>query len=155
MQKQIQKEFTQQARQMASAAAFKAEPVLEWIVNAASSSAADRVLDLACGPGIVAERVAPNVGQVVGIDVTPEMISLAHARVVKARQPNVHFGVGRAEDLPFEENEFDRVITRLSFHHFPDVRVVLAQVRRVLHSGGRLIIADVVSSEDSDECHAA
>ena len=124
---------------------------MEWLVKAVASSARERVLDLACGPGIVAEAVSPHVRQVVGIDVTPEMIRLAEARLVKARQPNAYFGIGSAEALPFAENEFDQVITRLSLHHFTDVGAVLAEVRRVLRPVGNLIVADVVSSEDPEE----
>jgi ubiquinone/menaquinone biosynthesis C-methylase UbiE len=151
MEDQTQKEFTRQAKQMAAAAAFQARPVLEWLVGAAGSSASDRVLDLACGPGIVAEAMAPHVRQLVGIDVTPEMTRLARERLEKAHLTNGRFGVASAEALPFEGKEFDQIITRLSFHHFPDVRAVLSEIRRVLRPRGRLIIADVVSSEESEE----
>ena len=150
-EKQIQIEFTQQAEQMASAAAFGAEPVLSWIVRAVESSVHERVLDLACGPGIVAEVITQHVRRVVGVDITPAMIRLASERLAKAHLTNGVFAVSSAETLPFEENEFDQILTRLSFHHFTDVAAVLAEVRRMLRPRGRLIVADVVSSEDADE----
>jgi ubiquinone/menaquinone biosynthesis C-methylase UbiE len=106
-QKQIQIEFTQQAERMASAAAFGAEPVLSWIVRAVEPSVYERVLDLACGPGIVAEVIAPHVRQVVGVDITPAMIRLASRRLAKTDMTNGLFAVASAEALPFEENEFD------------------------------------------------
>ncbi len=151
MEKHIQTEFARQAKQMASSAAFHAEPVLEWLVKAAGPSASDRVLDLACGPGIVAEAVAPQVLEVLGIDVTTEMIRLAHERIENAHLTNGHFGVASVEALPFQNEEFDQVMTRLSLHHFGDVPAVLSEVRRVLRPGGRLIVADVVSSENAEE----
>ena len=151
MEKHIQTEFARQANQMAVAAAFHAEPVLEWLVRAVGAAARNRALDLACGPGIVAEVIAPRVREVVGLDVTPEMIRLAHDRLEKAQLTNAYFSVASVEALPFKENEFDQVITRLSLHHFHDVAAVLSEVRRVLRPGGDLIIADVVSPEDADE----
>ncbi len=70
---------------------------------------------------------------------------------MKARLTNGLFAVASAEALPFKEGEFDQVLTRLSFHHFADVAAALAEVRRVLRPNGRLIVADVVSSEETDE----
>jgi ubiquinone/menaquinone biosynthesis C-methylase UbiE len=56
-----------------------------------------------------------------------------------------------AECLPFATAAFDCVVTRLSIHHFPDPRVVLREVRRVLKSDGLLVIGDLISSEDPAE----
>ncbi len=150
-EEQIRHEFTRQAKQMAAAPAFRVDAALERIVKALGDAAPDRVLDLACGPGIVAEAIAPQHREVVGIDVTPEMIWLARERLRKAGWGNAHFSVSSAERLPFEWGSFDQVVTRLSFHHFMDVPATLAETRRVLREEGRLIAADVVSSEDADE----
>ena len=151
MNDQIDAEFSSQAKQMAAAPAFRAEAVLQRLVKALGNSASDCILDLACGPGIVAEAVAPHVREVMGIDATPEMIRLAQERLEQAHLANARFEVAAAEDLPFRQGRFDQVITRLSFHHFADVPTVLAEIRRVLRPAGRLIAADVVSSEDADE----
>jgi ubiquinone/menaquinone biosynthesis C-methylase UbiE len=151
MSNRLQAEFTRQANQMNSAAAFKAEFVLEWFVKAVCSLAASRVLDLACGPGIVAEGVSPFVKEIVGIDATPEMIRLARDRFEKARLTNGRFDVGSAASLPFRDAEFDQVITRLSFHHFPGLKSVLGETRRVLRPHGRLVFADIISSENAEE----
>jgi ubiquinone/menaquinone biosynthesis C-methylase UbiE len=148
---EIQSEFTRQAKQMASAPAFHTQAVLERLRQAVGASPSDRILDLACGPGIVAETVSPHVREVVGIDATPEMIRLVRERFAMAHLTNGRFEVASAEWLPFEAGEFDQVLTRLSFHHFPDVAAVLAEIRRVLRPGGRMIVADVVSSEDADQ----
>src|SRR5262249_22315670 len=61
---------------------------------------------------------------------------------------NVVFKEGSATALPFPADDFDVVITRLSFHHFLEPKVVLEEMLRVLRSDGTLAIADVVSAED-------
>ncbi len=109
------------------------------------------MLDLACGPGIVMEAIAARGPQVTGIDVTPEMIRLARERLRRAKLTNCSWSVALAERLPFGQACFDQVVTRLSFHHFADVPVVLAEVRRVLRPKEQLILADIVSSEDPEE----
>jgi ubiquinone/menaquinone biosynthesis C-methylase UbiE len=148
---EIRQQFSHQARQMASAPAFHEKGAIERILGALGEVPTARVLDLACGPGIVAEAMATRARQVDAIDATPEMIRLAKVRFEKTQLANVHFLVGSAEQLPFEAALFDGVVTRLSFHHFTDVPAVLAEIRSVLRPGGRLIVADVVSSEDADE----
>jgi ubiquinone/menaquinone biosynthesis C-methylase UbiE len=111
-----------------------------------------RILDLACGPGIVSEAIAPQVHEVVGIDVTAEMIWHARKRFAAAKLMNGRFLRAAAERLPFGMSTFHQAVTRLSFHHFADLQTVLWDVRRVLRPGGRLIVADVVSSENPEEC---
>ena len=151
MQKNVETEFTHQARQMADAPAFNSQPVIERLRRAVGSAPSDAVLDLACGPGIVAEAIAPHVRQIAGIDVTAEMIRLARERFERRGIKNGLFSVAAAEQLSFTRGRFDQVVTRLSFHHFTDVRRVLFEIRRVLGPGGRLIVADVLSSEADGE----
>ncbi len=136
---------------MASAPAFQAEPVLRRFQQVVGHSPHDRVLDVACGPGIVAEALAPQVREVSGIDATPEMIRLARERFEKAGFSNYRFEVAAAERLPFEDGSFDQIVTRLSFHHLQDVPAVLTEIRRVLRPGGRLTVADIVSADGADQ----
>jgi ubiquinone/menaquinone biosynthesis C-methylase UbiE len=150
-QREIQAEFTRQAMQMASAPAFRAQAELGRLVKALGNASSDRVLDLACGPGILAEVLAPHVREVVGIDATLEMTRLAWDRFEKARLTNGHFEAAAAEELPYAAAQFEQVLTRLSFHHFEDVPSVLSEVRRVMQPRGRLIVADVISSEEPEE----
>jgi ubiquinone/menaquinone biosynthesis C-methylase UbiE len=147
----IEKEFTRQAAHMASAPAFRAEAVLERLVNALGDASSQRVLDLACGPGIVAEAIAPHVREVVGIDATPAMIRLARERFEKAALENGRFEVAQAEKMPFADGRFNQVVTRLAVHHFTDPGSVLTETRRVLRRGGRLIVADVVSPGNGEQ----
>jgi ubiquinone/menaquinone biosynthesis C-methylase UbiE len=148
---QIQAEFTRQAVHMASAPAFQVQVQLGRLVKALGDAKLHRVLDLACGPGVLAEALAPHVREVVGIDATLEMIRLAWDRFEKARLTNGHFETAAAEELPYAAAQFEQVLTRLSFHHFDDVPGVLSEVRRVMRPTGRLIVADVISSEEPAE----
>jgi ubiquinone/menaquinone biosynthesis C-methylase UbiE len=151
MREKVRTEFTRQASAMSLAAAFRAESALGRLLKAVAAVPAGRVLDLACGPGIVAEAVAPLASELVGIDATPEMIRLAEDRFAKAGITNGRFQVALAESLPFGGAEFDVVMTRLSFHHFPDIPAVLSEVRRVLRPQGCFILADVLSSDEPAE----
>lgn len=144
----IQQEFGRQAIHMASASAFKSRDNLSRIVDALGSPPVGRVLDLACGPGIVTEAIAPLAKEIQGIDTTPEMIELATRRLAQAGFKNAHFQLSPAEHLPFSDHYFDAVVTRLTLHHFVDVNAVLGEVGRVLNSSGKFIVAEIITSPD-------
>lgn len=149
--KQIREEFNRQAERMAKAPAFHAKTILDWFVTAVAASPPGKILDLACGPGIVAEAVAPNASELVGVDLSPEMLRLAKLRVAMAGLANSRFIMAPADHLPFDDGTYDMVVTRLSLHHFPVVSSVLAEVRRVLSPRGILILADIHSSDEPGE----
>ena len=149
MTRRIREEFTRQARTLESAEVFNEGAVLERIRSACDPQDAHHLLDLACGPGIVAAALAPDVDEVVAFDLTPEMLERTRARTSQAGLTNVRPVSGNGDALPFEAATFDRVVSRLAVHHFPDVARVLDEVARVTRPGGRLVIADILSSEDS------
>lgn len=151
MVNRVQAEFGRQAAFMASAPAFNDEQSLGRIRSALGAGSCRRVLEIACGPGIVAEAIAPIVEELVCIDATSEMIALAETRLEKSGHMNVSFHQAFAEALPFEASSFDVVVTRLSLHHFSDVLAVLAEIHRVLRPQGRLIVVDIISSANREE----
>jgi len=151
MVEKMQDEFGRQAANMATAPAFKEEQTLRRISAALGPTPGGRVLEIACGPGIVAEAIAPLVSELVCTDATPEMLALAESRLAKSGHSNVAFQEAFAEALPFGAAEFDIIVTRLSFHHFDDIQEVLAECRRVLRPQGRLVTADVISSANREE----
>lgn len=110
-----------------------------------------RVLDVACGPGVVTAAIAPRATSVVAFDATEEMLEKAGARCAKAGLRNVLFRRGDAESLPFEDGQFDGLVTRLAVHHFANPQRAIDEMFRVLRPQGIAVIADVVSSEDADE----
>ncbi len=147
----ILSEFSRQAEAMSTAAIFNDENVLARIRDAGQLSASTRVLDVACGPGIVAEALARTASEVVGCDITPEMLDKARQRCSAAGLTNVRFTPGRAEALPFEDASFDVVVSRSAVHHFPQPVAAFREMARVVRTGGRVVTVDVQSSESSDE----
>jgi arsenite methyltransferase len=107
----------------------------------------ETVLDLGSGAGIdaliAAAKVGPE-GKVIGVDMTPEMLSVArkNAKAVGANQ--VDFREGRLEDLPVEDASVDAVTSNCVINLVPDKALVFAEIARVLRTGGRLVISDVV-----------
>lgn len=141
-------EFAQQAAGFSASAATTDQAQVARFVNAMGDAARGRVLDVACGPGIVTSELAAAAHEVVAFDLTPEMLVRAKARCANAGRANVLFKEGSATDLPFPNDAFDAVVTRLSFHHFLEPRRVLTEMLRVLKVAGTLAVADVVSAED-------
>ncbi len=107
----------------------------------------ERVLDVGCGPGsltIPASRKVGKDGKAAGIDASPEMIEVARRKAAK-QGVEIDFRVAPIEALPFDDGEFDAVLSSLMLHHLPDdVKAQgLGEVRRVLKPGGRLIAIDI------------
>jgi arsenite methyltransferase len=103
----------------------------------------ERVLDIGCGPGILAREMAGDVGPgggVEGIDISESMLALAGARCAGLDQ--VTLGPGTAEALPFADGRFDAAVAVQVLEYVPDVDTALAEVFRVLRPGGRVVILD-------------
>ncbi|HJV64787.1 MAG TPA: methyltransferase domain-containing protein [Geomonas sp.] len=103
----------------------------------------DEVLDVACGPGIVACEFARHAARVTGVDITPAMIEQAAKRQQDAMLANLSWVVGDALPLPFPDGAFSLVVTRYSFHHLLSPAEALREMVRVCRPGGRVLVADV------------
>lgn len=114
-------------------------PVVENVIARAGLEPGHRVLDLGTGTGAVAERAAPVVGQVVGVDVSAEMLALAQQRIAARGLTNVAFREGRAEELPADDGSFDAVLASLSLMYVIDRVAAAREIARVLRPGGRLV----------------
>jgi ubiquinone/menaquinone biosynthesis C-methylase UbiE len=149
--KRVEEEFTRQAQTFDAYAPKADDRVEDRFREALGEAAKGVILDLACGPGVVTAAVAKGAKKAVGFDVTSAMLEKARKRCAEAGLTNVEFKHGNAEALPFDDGSFDGVVTRLAIHHFADPGLVLREVARVLRPGGRLVVVDVVVSEDLAE----
>jgi len=127
----------------------------EWaprVADAAGINPGDRVLDVACGTGVLtreaAGRAGPS-GAVTGLDLSPEMLAVA-ARL----SPELRWQQGSADALPFPDKSFDAVVGQFGLMFFPDPVTGLREMRRVLVPGGRLAVA-VWGSLDVTPAYAA
>ncbi len=110
-------------------------------------AAGETVLDLGSGPGLDAFLAAKQVGatgRVIGVDMTPEMLERARATAAKAGIANVDFRQGRLERLPVESATVDAVTSNCVINLVPDKAAVFAEIARVLKSGGRVAVSDIV-----------
>ena len=117
---------------------------MQMLIEMSGVSGDDQVLDVACGPGLVACAFAPHARQVTGIDITPAMIEQARALQGEKKLENLTWQVGDVLPLPFFGASFSVVLTRYSLHHFLHPEAVLAEMVRVCRTGGRVMVADVV-----------
>jgi ubiquinone/menaquinone biosynthesis C-methylase UbiE len=122
-------------------------PWAELAVKEMKLSPPDRVLDIACGTGIVArvakERIGPN-GSVVGIDINPDMLAVA-----RSVAPDIEWREGSALALPLREGEqFDAVFCQQGLQFFPDKPAAASQMRKALTPGGRIAVATWRSDDE-------
>jgi ubiquinone/menaquinone biosynthesis C-methylase UbiE len=149
--KRVTDEFSRQAETFDTWAEKTDDKVAARFLTALGQAVQGNLLDVACGPGVVTAAIAPDATSVVAFDATERMLEKAKARCAKARLLNVDFKRGDAENLPFDDSQFDGVVTRLAVHHFADPQRALNEMFRVLRRGGTAVVVDVVSSEDAGE----
>lgn len=114
------------------------EPVARRLVDAAHPASGERVLDVACGTGIVARLVEPAVGtagSVTGLDANPGMLAVARRHT----PDRVAWHEAPAEDLPLPDAAFDLVLCSMGLQFFTDRQAALSEMRRVLTAGGRAV----------------
>jgi ubiquinone/menaquinone biosynthesis C-methylase UbiE len=139
-------QFTRQAVPFAEMPAHSNDEANRLLIDLAGIGSEDTVLDVACGPGLVACALAEVARQVTGIDLTPAMIEQARAKQRSKGLTNLTWLVGDAVPLPFPDASFSVVVTRYSFHHFLDPKAVLTEMVRVGRPGGRVVVIDVFTS---------
>ena len=120
------------------------EPAHSLMLDMADLRPGERVLDVACGTGLVTFRMAEAVGErgaVVGTDISGEMVETARRVAAERDLANASFERADAEGLPFADSTFDAAACGLGLMYVPDPVKALCEMRRVLRPGGRAAVA--------------
>ena len=141
--------FGERADLYTTSAAHTDREVLGRLVEIADPKDDWRVLDIGTGTGHTALAFAPHVREVVGLDLTEEMLGEARKLAQERGIGNVAFRTADVHQLPNEfESSFDLVTCRRAAHHFSDIDRAMAEMARGLRSGGLLLIDDRSVPED-------
>ena len=118
------------------------------VVEAAGIRSGHRVLDVACGTGVLAREAALHLGEngfIAGLDAAPGMLAVAERLA-----PSIEWREGVAESLPYEDDSFDAVVSQFGLMFFQDRPAALREMLRVLVPGGRIAVAVWESLENSE-----
>jgi len=143
----IRESFTTQAVAFAANPWVTDEERIRRLVAAARLKGDERVLDIATGPGYIAEAFARAAREVIGVDLTDAMLAIGKQRTVERGVTNVSFRAADAQNLPFEDGAFDVVVCRLTLHHLMEPLQVLREMARVCRAGGKVLVEDIYASE--------
>ncbi|HET7417538.1 MAG TPA: methyltransferase domain-containing protein [Solirubrobacterales bacterium] len=146
----IRAEFTHQTESFARNEVSKMVETLGALVELAPEDPKARWIEVACGPGAIARALAPRVGRVHGVDLTPAMVAKAAEEAGREGLGNVEFAVGDATALEFKDGAFDGAVTRFSLHHIPAPRRVVAEMARVVRPGGWVLVSDFIADPNRD-----
>jgi len=120
------------------------EPIRDWLVRELAPKPGETILELAAGPGdtgFAAAALLGDEGQLISTDFSSEMTEVARRRGRELGLPNVEYRTMDAEHLELEDDSVDGVICRFGFMLMSDTEAALAETRRVLRPGGRLVLA--------------
>jgi len=118
-------------------------PWSSYLIQRANPQLGERVLDVACGTGIVARSVVPRVGSqgtVIGLDVSPDMIAMARTTAERDHLA-IEWHTSPAEHLPFPDEYFDLILCQFGLMFFADRHAALTEMYRVLKTGGRVVLS--------------
>jgi len=128
-------------------------PVVRALVGRAQLRPDEKILDLGTGAGAVAEQAAEKVGaagEVLGVDISPEMLSLARKRLGVRNFSHVSFREGRGEAIPADTDSLDVVLSSLTLMYVIDRSAAAREIARVLRPRGRLVAAVWGGADECD-----
>ena len=147
---QIQEAFTQQAADFESRKMnFSKQDYLNYAIARVAPKSTDTLLEAAAGTCACGRAFAPHVRSVTCLDMTKAMLDVGKAAAEQAQLQNMTFTEGDVIELPFADDSFDIVFSRLAFHHFPEPEAPFSEMVRVLKPGGKLVMIDMAAAEES------
>jgi len=129
------------------------DTALRLLLETSGVTDQDTVLDVACGPGLVACAFAQVAQHVTGVDITPAMIDRAKRLQAEKGLHNLTWDIANVEALPYDDAAFSLVVSRYTFHHFINPRAVLAEMKRVCTPGGKVVVIDVAPDADQVDAY--
>ena len=147
--KVIRREFSKQASSFGDKGlTLSSQDILGWSVSLLPLEKDFRILDVAAGTGHLSRAIAPHVREVVAIDITPKMLDYAREEAARSNLTNIIIEEGKAENLPYESDCFDLVVSRLAIHHFEKPIIQLREMLRVCKPGHRIGVIDLIAPEN-------
>ena len=143
----VRESFTIQAKAFASNPWVTDEERIRRLVAAAHLKGNECVLDIATGPGYIAEAFARAAREAIGVDLTAAMLAIGEERTKQRGISNVSFRIADVQKLPFESEQFDIVVCRLALHHMQNPAQVVREMTRVCRLGSTVLVEDIFSSE--------
>ncbi|MBB4638141.1 class I SAM-dependent methyltransferase [Longimicrobium terrae] len=140
-----QSQFGPRAALYVTSAMHAAGPDLDALDEIAAEMRPERALDLGCGGGHVAYRLAPHAGEVMACDLSAEMLAVVAQTASERGLMNIQTHEAAAERLPFDDATFDLVATRFSAHHWRTLEPGIAEAHRVAKPGATVIFIDPVA----------
>ncbi len=124
------------------------ENAISYILDKGEISQGKKVLDVACGTGILFPDYMRRGAEITGVDISFEMV-----RISKEKFPNIEVICADAEEYAFE-NDYDTVMIYNAFPHFPDPEGLIKNLSTALKDGGRLTVAHGLSEKELEKCHS-
>lgn len=143
----VQQQFGAVAGHYATSAVHVSGPDLQAMLAQGWHSAASLILDAGAGTCHAALAFAPSVASVTALDLTHEMLGAGQALASEKGVPGLRVVVGDVAAPPLAARRFDGVISRYSAHHWPQPQRALEQLRRLLKTGGWILLSDIVAPE--------
>jgi ubiquinone/menaquinone biosynthesis C-methylase UbiE len=144
--REVGAQFDRQAGHYLARSAMADRAILDAILAAAPAGPGDRVLDVACGAGLLLRAYRQAGASTFGVDLSERMLKEARGTLSGA----AHLARGDAEHLPLTSGEFDVVASKLAFHYLPFPGRALAEMSRVCRPSGRIALIDRVTVDDPE-----